>query len=154
MVKPTLRGVSFEENSGDPGKFFLNLHALVEIPSHLWYMDDLDSNFNELQFRTGIYSAAEFVEALASLCESPIPFCFALLQRYPLGASIGKIDSYEDFVASACDFLLLFYDEGYYQLYAKDEVLIRRIYDFCRERAFENVEFITDENDGRTRMYF
>lgn len=113
-----------------------------------WFIDDVDCN--DLPFREGRYSRSELKAALPKLAD----LSFARIRQYPIGAAIDKIDTYNDYVQSDCELLALFYDGGFYELYAKDEALLHRLFQFASEHGFEQIEFKSEANDSRNRMFF
>ena len=144
-MKGVLRGVSFEGIS--PEDFFGQFHRLLTDSGREWYVDDVE--LNELPFRAGRYTGAELERALN---EQPA-LSFARIRRYPAGAQAGRIEEYGDYAQSGCDLLILYYDGGFWDVYAKDEGLIHELYGFCRDRELCGGELI-DETDCRARMYF
>ncbi len=72
---------------------------------------------------------------------------FADLKAYPKGEEVVDIETYEEFKESKCELVLLVADCTYVTVYAKDQEAIELMY----ENAID-VEYVTDENDGRTRL--
>lgn len=141
-----LRGVSFEESCAE--KLFPKLDALMNGSTYEWYIDDVE--LNSYVFHEGRYSSSGFRGALSELTN----LSFARIRRYPLGAEIEPVDQYSDFVESDCDVLILFFDGGFYEIYLKDEVLIHRLFQLCTDNGSEEIKYIDDASDGRSRMYF
>lgn len=141
-----LRGVSFEENNA--GNVFCHLSTAIDILPYDWYIDDVDLNY--FYFRPGKYSGKEFNDALNSISE----LSFARIRRYPVAAQVDCIDEYDDFAKSDCDLLMLFYDGGFYEVYAKKKETISGLMDFCLKSGFEKVEYIRDFDDPRSYMHF
>ena len=141
-----VRGVCFKENNAE--NVFLHLHTLMDISKYDWYIDDVDLNY--FFFRPGKYSGSEFKEVLDTIST----LSFARIRRYPAGVPADRIDQYADYVQSRCDFLLLFYDGGFYEIYAKEPGLLSKILDFCINSGFEDVDTITDASDERNVMHF
>lgn len=141
-----LRGIEFQQDNAE--KFFLHLDELINIAMYDWFIDDVDCN--DLPFQEGRYSGSELKAALPKLAD----LSFARIRQYPIGAVIGKIDTYSDYAQSDCELLLLFYDGGVYELYAKDEALLHRLFQFASEHGFEQIEFKSEANDSRNRMFF
>lgn len=140
-----LRGVSFQIHGND---FIEHICKLMNVLDYDWYIDDMMANFAD--FRDGFYSGAEALEFF----NHPDQLMFARIRRYPRGSIIGEIDTYAEYVNSECDLFILFYDNGYYQVYAKQIELIRAMYELCASERYINAEYITDTNDGRTRMSY
>ncbi|MBT3318239.1 MAG: DUF2691 family protein [Clostridia bacterium] len=76
---------------------------------------------------------------------------FINLQAYQLGGARESIENYEDYVKSNCEIILLIWDSFYVNLYAKNHDIIELVKKNVEQNA-ENLEYITDENDCRTRM--
>ncbi|MBR3929812.1 MAG: DUF2691 family protein [Clostridia bacterium] len=145
-----LRGIEFEDNEQ---KFFSNLHTLMDIEKYDWYVDDVDLNY--FHFRPGKYTGKEFAEAL----ETVSSLSFVRIWRFPLDTNevlMKKfpMNKYEDFVKNTCDFLILFYDGGFCEIYSKDERLTEQIMELCKRNHYEKVEYKYDYNDARTGMSF
>ncbi|RFU67179.1 DUF2691 family protein [Bacillus sp. V59.32b] len=76
---------------------------------------------------------------------------FADLQAYPKG-NISKIETYEDFTESQCELVLLVVDSTHSTIYCKDNEKLKLFYKNAQDYGFEEVQYITDENDTRTRL--
>lgn len=76
---------------------------------------------------------------------------FADLKAYPKGEEVVDIETYEEFKGSKCELVLLVVDCTYVTIYAKDQEAIKLMYENALNQSFY-VEYITDENDGRTRL--
>ncbi|HDR7244788.1 TPA: DUF2691 family protein, partial [Bacillus mobilis] len=73
------------------------------------------------------------------------------LKAYPKGEVLEEIETYEEFKESKCELVLLVADCTYVTIYAKDQKAIELMYENARNQGFY-VEYVTDENDGRTRL--
>lgn len=62
------------------------------------------------------------------------------------------IFTYEDFLVSQCEIVLLIVDSSYVTIYAKDEHVIDCIHRKAVQNGYENIEYITDENNLRTTL--
>jgi hypothetical protein len=88
----------------------------------------------------------------ARIAQEPYYTIFADLKGFPRGEPISDIETYEDFLRSHCEILLLIIDSVYVSVYAKDGGLLNRLYDNAKRKGYRAVEWITDDNDFRTRM--
>ncbi|WLV24217.1 DUF2691 family protein [Aciduricibacillus chroicocephali] len=77
---------------------------------------------------------------------------FLDMKAFPSEADMLEIETYHDFLESACEIIILVADGAYIEIYAKDFVLLKDIYENALKNSIEKVEYITEENDGRTRM--
>ncbi|EEL70036.1 hypothetical protein bcere0026_28510 [Bacillus mycoides] len=76
---------------------------------------------------------------------------FADLKAYPKGEEVVDIETYEEFKESKCELVLLVADSTYVTVYAKDQKEIKSLYENAQNQGYY-VEYVTDENDGRTRL--
>ncbi|PFN27669.1 DUF2691 family protein [Bacillus cereus] len=76
---------------------------------------------------------------------------FADLKAYPKGEAAVDIETYEEFKESKCEVVVLVVDSQYIQIYAKDQKAIKLMYENAMNQGFY-VEYVTDENGGRTRL--
>lgn len=76
---------------------------------------------------------------------------FVDLQAFPPG-EVSAVDTYEDFLTSSCQVIVLVVDCSYVTIYCKNQQAIALLYQQAVQLQFENVAYITDENDTRTRL--
>ncbi|HDR3888737.1 TPA: DUF2691 family protein [Bacillus cereus] len=76
---------------------------------------------------------------------------FADLKAYPKGEVLEEVETYEEFKESKCEVVVLVADGDYIQIYAKNQKAIELMYENALNQGFY-VEYVTDENDGRTRL--
>lgn len=76
---------------------------------------------------------------------------FADLKAYSKGEEVVDIETYEAFKESKCELVLLVADCTYVTIYAKRSKQIELMYENARNQGYY-VEYVTDENDGRTRL--
>lgn len=146
-----LRGLGF---LCEPDLFFNSLPSVMDLTAYDWYIDDVEWNY--FYFRPGKYTGKEFLSSLSDFsCLS-----FVRIRRFPSGTEEDFMKSQpmntyeEDFLNGACDLLILFYDGGFTEIYAKDENLTHRMMDVFGKAGVQKLEAKYDYNDGRTRMSF
>ncbi len=145
-----LRGIELKDNEQ---MIFSDLHALMEIEKYDWYIDDVELNY--FYFRPGKYTGEEFAKSL----ETILTLSFIRVWRFPPNTDEAlmkatPMDKYEDFVKSACDLLILFYDGGFCEIYSKEEKLTVQIMESCKRKNYEEVEYKYDHNDARTSLSY
>jgi len=64
----------------------------------------------------------------------------------------NKFSTYEDFQKSCCQMLLFITDSTFIEIYSKNIQYINILYENAIEKNFLEIEYITDENDGRTEF--
>jgi hypothetical protein len=77
---------------------------------------------------------------------------FADLKAYPKGKNVSDIKSYEEFLNSDCQLVLLVVDSCYTTIYCKDKEKLQSLYQNAKIKGFDDVKYITDENETRTRL--
>jgi yncE len=64
----------------------------------------------------------------------------------------SKFSTYEDFQKSCCQILLFITDSIFIEIYCKNLQYTNILYENAIEKNFSAIEYITDENDGRTEF--
>lgn len=77
---------------------------------------------------------------------------FANLKAYRKGAKIKDVMSYEEYIVSECQIVLLVIDSVYVTVYCKALEKLEDLYDHIKSHGFESLEYITDENVTRTKL--
>ena len=77
---------------------------------------------------------------------------FPKLQAYFPHDEHDEILSYDDFQKSKCQLLLLIHDCCYVDIYIKDQSMIEELYQYVVNSGCQNVRYINDDNDTRTKM--
>ncbi|WJM10590.1 DUF2691 family protein [Paenibacillus sp. PK1-4R] len=75
---------------------------------------------------------------------------FTNLKAFPKGRQITDVITYEDYVESECQMVLLVIDSIYVTVYCKDLEKVKELYNHINRQGFESLEYLTDENDTRT----
>ncbi|MGF9977993.1 DUF2691 family protein [Viridibacillus arvi] len=76
---------------------------------------------------------------------------FADLQAYTDG-EFSDIETYEEFIESQCEIVLLVVDSCYVTIYCKNKETIELLYKNAAECGYEDIKYITEVNDTRTRL--
>ena len=76
-----------------------------------------------------------------------------VLHLYPNNTPFSEIDSYEDYLESPCEIILLLYDFYYLEVYCKNQEWLQ--YLFCTAKNIPNtrIERKSEDTDPRTTMY-
>lgn len=91
-------------------------------------------------------------ELLKLISENEYYLIFADLKAYMKVESELEIETYEDFLDSDCQFVLLTVDSSYVTIYSKSKSTIQSLYDQAVAAKYKKVEYITDDNDERTTL--
>lgn len=114
------------------------------VEDELYYENDLTKSLNFY-----IESGISFEDAIQNL--GNYLTLFLNLQVYPKNAKIKSIETYEDFINSKCQLIVLIYDTSYIEIYFKEEKLKNIVLNNMKVRGIK-YQIKTKENDGRTIM--
>lgn len=147
-----IRGVSFIINRKVPNLLKVILEC-TESKNYYWFnIQSQDEVWNETQdnvfFEQDNYDSKSF----HSLIQKKHFIVFVKLQGYCDNNTFSNIHTFEEFWNSSCQLLLLIYDCKNVDIYIKDQSLIQKIYDCAIAYEFEEICFITDNTDSRTKM--
>lgn len=137
-----IRGIRFEV----PHERFAVLHLItndINIKKYFWILVEEDVHREwENYFKKDRYSGSEFEFAIKD------ENCYAVLlnlQAYMNKKDFTKIRSYNDF-----ELIIFINDNTRVDIYAKDLGLIEIIKSNAEQNKFEDIKYITEENDRRT----
>ena len=147
-----IRGVYFEIQQTTYSDLWQILKC-IEIEKYNWYNIDSQNEvrhppFGELFFKTDYYDGKSF----SQLIHSNHYIIFLKLQAYFPNGEQFDIHTYEEFQKSDCQLLLLIADSVFVYIYAKDQNLIKSIFDNASINKYTAVKYITESNDSRTKM--
>ncbi|QIW80128.1 DUF2691 family protein [Bacillus tequilensis] len=147
------RGVSFQIPN-EYGHFLWRILQPLEITHYKWQTSG-ESYFvvngelgDEELFND--YAIVEGTNLANRLKTNQYYTIFVELQAFPLGKTVIQVQTYEEFVDSDCALVLLIADSSYVSIYCKNKNDIEKLYFNALKNFFEDVQFITDENDVRT----
>ncbi len=145
------RGVSFQI-PGKPGTYLFEVLKGIDIEKYCWFVEDQseiwDASYKQSFFEKGRYDGRNFIEKI----KENYYILFLKLQACLRNEDFSNIHTYQDFCDSNCQLLLLIYDCEFVEIFIKDQWIIDTLYQHLLSNNFTNVEYITDENDGRTKM--
>lgn len=151
-----MRGISFLVNS-EYNNYIGKILQCTDLAQYTWCIDEdevlvFDENKGrvcEQFFSNLILTGREFEEIVT---QKEYYVVQVNMKAYPPNAPRSDIQTYSDFVKSKCEVVLLISDAIYVELYCKNREYIENVRELCRQNDFKNVEYITDENDCRTRF--
>ncbi|SEG55720.1 DUF2691 family protein [Paenibacillus sp. UNC499MF] len=77
---------------------------------------------------------------------------FVDIKAFPAGSKVHEVEDYGQFTSSGCELALIIVDSVYAALYCKDQELLARLKENAVRQGYEDVAYITDDNDFRTRL--
>jgi Protein of unknown function (DUF2691) len=149
------RGISFEI----PNKYGSLLGEVlkpIDITAFSWRIGNgelyiIVNNELDKELFSGDKEVIEGVELRSLLENNKYYVIFADLQAYPKD-EFSDIETYDEFLKSNCELILLVVDSCYVTIYCKNKGTIELLYKNATDCGFEDVIYITHENDTRTRL--
>ncbi|MCY8655693.1 DUF2691 family protein [Bacillus spizizenii] len=149
------RGVSFQIPN-EYGNYLWRILQPLEIANYMWQTSgesyvvvDGELDNEELFNDYAIVEGTDFANRLKTNQYYTI---FVELQAFPFGKTVNQVRTYEEFIDSDCELVLLIADNSYVSIYCKNKNAIEQLYFNALKNDFEEVQFITDENDTRTGL--
>ncbi|MGF7059032.1 DUF2691 family protein [Brassicibacter mesophilus] len=142
------------------GDFIWKVLKDIDIIKYHWHIDSdeiykviddemIDDNlFNSDRIGSLVLSGIEFKSHIFNHIYYAI---FGEFKAFPQHSQISIVNTYEEFLRSDCEIVLLIVDNIYYDVYCKNKNYLEIIYQNAINNNFENITYI-DENDGRTRL--
>ena len=150
------RGISFEIPN-EYGRFLWEVLTPIEITKFIWlsggeesYLVEDDELGKPLFTDKGNWIDGLSLKEL--LKDNRYYLIFVDLKAYPKGKKPSVIETYRDFLNSDCEIVLLVVDSVYVTIYCKESEKLERLYDNAKIKGFENLQYITDKNDTRTKL--
>jgi hypothetical protein len=150
------RGISFEIPN-EYGSFLGEILKPFDMTAFNWYIGGEESYFlhdgtlGEPLFPEEVYGM-DGVLLKGILENNEYYVIFANLKAFPKEKNVIDIDTYEGFFNSDCQFVLLVVDSIYVTIYCKDKDILESLYHNAKINGYDDVQFIAEENDGRTRL--
>ncbi len=145
-----IRGLSFEMPNGHDSYLNTILSGIL-LEKYTWMISE-DDAFVDLEnylFNSDVFTGEAFIEIIATPSYYVL---FANIQAYRSEDDFYEIETYADFLHSKCELIIFIVDAVFADIYAKDQIIIERIKKNAEENKFENIRYITDENDIRTEF--
>lgn len=138
------------------GKILANILDGIPINSFFWKVEHVEAYsgnadmHSDNRFDTAPMTGNDFFNTIN---EDPnYLLMFGEFSAFYKESDIVEIKTYDDFIESNCQLLILVADTTFFEIYAKDLATIEKIKQNAEKLDYEKVEYITDENDQRTRM--
>jgi hypothetical protein len=142
-----MKGLEFEHDCG--GAIVRELLKGIVLEQYDWYCIEDEIIKADDNFRLPERLTAQEVEAC--FWEPDYLAVFLNLQAYPKNTPPCGIDTYEDFLHSACEFVLLITDANLIEIYAKSRT-IGMFTENVKRLVGDKYTVKTAEDDGRTRF--
>lgn len=110
------------------------------------YMED-DKEENSL-FKEKIISGDEFKKCIS---RKEYYLVFIDVKGFPINSTISNVISYDDYLRSECEIVLLCADSRFVDIFSKKKDILQTIYTNCINYELQ-VEKISKQNNTRTRL--
>jgi len=125
----------------------------INIKEYCWYNIISQDEVYEVDYKDDFFKETYYDgESFFQCIQDDHYVIFVKLQAYFEGGKFFDIHAYEDFQKSDCQLLFLIADGNFVNIYAKSQEVIGRLYEQAVANHCTEIEYITDENDHRTRM--
>jgi len=148
------RGIRFEIPNAY-GRFLGEILKPMEVSNFDWFIGEEESYFvvdDTLgdDLFPDVIMGMNGEELQKIIDDNEYYLIFANLKAFPKGSQITDVITYEDYVESECQMVLLVIDSIYVTVYCKDLEKVEELYNHINRQGFESLEYLTDENDTRT----
>ncbi|MFC4777310.1 DUF2691 family protein [Paenibacillus sp. GCM10023252] len=151
-----MRGISFEIPNMY-GRFLGDILKRFDMDKYNWRIGGEEA----YRIANGTLGDALFPEPIDSMDGGTLKsivenndyyIIFQDLKAFPKGKDTIEIKTYEEYLVSDCELVLLVIDSVYVAIYCKDRRVTEYIYGISINMGYTKVKYITDENDFRTRL--
>ena len=146
-----MRGIQYEIPN-EWGNYLYKIFEGIDMSKYVWKIYDDETYVKSEEsflFEKDCYNNEEFLKKIR---DNEYYVVFICLRAFPAGSSITEIKTYNDFYKSDCELVLLASDCSYVDIYVKSQAMLDMLYINAKKYNFTDIEFITDENDARTRL--
>lgn len=155
-MRQRMRGISFEIPN-EYGKWINIILKPIDCKKYDWLIgagEEYKLQDNDLiplfPDDVGILTGAELLQFIDEGESQYI--IFVDLKAFPLGSNLLKIDSYEDFINSDCELILLIVDSIFTSIYCKDADTLTDLFANAESLNLDSLTYITDDNDFRNKL--
>lgn len=148
-----IRGVFFRIPQTADMKVLSHILRNVHVEKYKWYYIEEQSEVWE-DYEGGEFFDKNYYEgnSFLQLIQSENYIIFLKLQAYFDNNGFYDIHTYEDFQNSKCQILILITDSDIVDIYVKEPMIAKDIYQNAKSNNFLDIRYITDSNDDRRKM--
>jgi Protein of unknown function (DUF2691) len=150
-----IRGISFEIPN-EYGRFLGDILLPFDTSQYNWYVGGEESYLikdnNMENLFPGQIQCMDGKTLKDIIENNEYYLIFQDLKAYPKEKSFINISTYEEFLSSDCQLVLLVIDSSYITIYCKDKEILEELYLNARSQRYINLEYVTDKNDRRTKL--
>lgn len=150
-----IRGITFEIPNAY-GKYLFDIISDLNLNRLAWrigggesYQIENNALGKPLFPSTGLVNGETLYE---NISQDDYYLVFVDLKAFPNLSDVKEIATYPEFIESDCQFVLLIVDSSYVIIYSKDQNIIHQLYSKAISAGYENIKYITEENDEYTTL--
>ena len=149
-----MRGISFEIPNAY-GRYLFEILDNIEITEFIWRIGGGEAYYVEASkldtlLPTGIIVDGQTLKNIIS--KKDYYLIFADLKGFTKEEDVREIETYQEFLESKCQFVLLVVDSSWIYIYSKDPDIIKQLHSNAVAAKYKNIKYLTDENDTLTTL--
>ena len=150
-----MRGISFEIPNAY-GRYLFEILDYIEITEFIWRIGGGEAYYvekNELD--TSLLPTGSIVDGNTLkniISKKDYYLIFADLKGFTKEEDVREIGTYQEFLGSKCQFVLLVVDSSWIYIYSKDPDIIKQLHSNAVAAKYKNIKYLTDENDTLTTL--
>ena len=146
------RGISFKVPN-EYGHLLCKVLDKINIADYHWKItyDQVFKNNSHFLFNDSEYDGKEFKDIICSAKASYNAFLLSLQGALKKEQNI-EVKTYEEYLKSQVLIIMLVADSEWVDIYCKNNSIIEQIKQNAEHNKFDNIEYITDENDTRYKL--
>ena len=150
-----MRGISFEIPNAY-GKYLFEILENIEITEFIWRIGGGEAYYVEPnKLETSLLPTGSIIDGKTLnniISKKDYYLIFADLKGFTKEEDVREIETYEEFLESNCQFVLLVVDSSWIYIYSKDPTIIKQLHSNAVAAKYENIKYLTDENDTLTTL--
>lgn len=150
-----IRGITFEIPNAY-GKYLFDILSDINLNGLAWRIGEGESyNIEKNTLGKPLFPSTGLVNGdtlYKNISKDEYYLIFVDLKAYPNKSDVKEIATYPEFIESECQFVLLIVDSSYVAIYSKDQKIIHQLFSKGISVGYENIQYITEENDENTTL--
>ena len=150
-----MRGISFEIPNCY-GRYLFEILDKIEITEFIWRIGGGEAYYVEAnKLDTSLLPSGSIVDGKTLqniISKQDYYLIFADLKGFTKEEDVKEIETYKEFLESKCQFVLLVVDSSWIYIYSKDPGIIKQLHSNAVAAKYENINYLTDENDTVTTL--
>ncbi|MEO3946169.1 DUF2691 family protein [Gorillibacterium sp. CAU 1737] len=150
-----IRGISFQIPN-EYGSYLKEILQPIDVTLFDWYTGGEESYTTINQRQEPLFPNEVFgldgADLGATIENKNQYLIFVNLRAFPKGKCVVDVVTYEEFLKSDCELVLLVIDSSYVTIYCKDKDQLDDLYKNAFNKEYEYIDYITDDNDFRTKL--